>query len=112
MKSSDVNVIPHISNEHTESAVPHKFFQILLSGKPLLVSDCAPMKRLVGTHKIGTYFESENILSFAEKVSYIHKNYKASLLMANEGVKQSLYADLNWDFLSKNLIKLYNNLES
>ena len=112
MKSSDVNIIPHISNEHTESAVPHKFFQILLSGKPLLVSDCAPMKRLVSAHKIGTYFESENTLSFAEKVSYIHKNYKASLLMANEGVQQSLHADLNWDFLSKNLIKLYNNLES
>ena len=30
MKNSSVNIIPHISNEHTESAVPHKFFQILL----------------------------------------------------------------------------------
>jgi len=112
MKSSDINIIPHISNEHTESAVPHKFFQILLSGKPLLVSDCAPMKRLVSAHEIGTYFESENTLSFAEKVSYIYKNYKASLLMANQGVQQSLHADLNWEFLSKNLIELYNNLEN
>jgi glycosyltransferase involved in cell wall biosynthesis len=112
MKSSDVNIIPHISNEHTESAVPHKFFQILLSGKPLLVSDCAPMKRLVNAHKIGTYFESENTLSFVEKVSYIHANYKESLLKANEGVRQSLHADLNWEFLSKNLMELYNNLES
>lgn len=112
MKSSDINIIPHISNEHTESAVPHKFFQILLSGKPLLVSDCAPMKRLVSITKIGTYFESENTLSFAEKVSYIYKNYKASLLMANQGVQQSLHADLNWEFLSKNLIELYNNLEN
>ncbi|MDB4201386.1 glycosyltransferase [Polaribacter sp.] len=112
MKSSDINIIPHISNEHTESAVPHKFFQILLSGKPLLVSDCAPMKRLVSAQEIGTYFESENTLSFAEKVSYIYKNYKASLLMANQGVQQSLHADLNWEFLSKNLIELYNNLEN
>ena len=112
MKSSDINIIPHISNEHTESAVPHKFFQILLSGKPLLVSDCSPMKRLVSAHEIGTYFESENTLSFAEKVSYIYKNYKASLLKANQGVQQSLHADLNWEFLSKNLIELYNNLEN
>ena len=44
MNNSSINIIPHISNEHTESAVPHKFFQILLSGKPLLVSDCAPFK--------------------------------------------------------------------
>ena len=112
MKNSNINIIPHISNEHTESAVPHKFFQILLSSKPLLVSDCAPMKRLIEAHDIGTYFESENSRSFAEKISYIHRNYKETLLKANKGLNLSLHANLNWDSLSKNLIKLYDNLEN
>jgi glycosyltransferase involved in cell wall biosynthesis len=110
MKSSSVNIIPHISNEHTESAVPHKFFQILLSGKPLLVSDCAPMKRLVHQHEIGTVFESENPASFANAVVQIFTDYPAALLKAKKGNNESLNGELNWEFTSKNLVHLYDNL--
>jgi len=111
MKSSSVNIIPHISNEHTESAVPHKFFQILLSGKPLLVSDCAPMKRLINEHAIGNCFESENPKSFANSILNIHSDYKAALEKAKKGNEESLNGDLNWEFTSKNLVHLYDNLE-
>jgi len=110
MKSSSVNIIPHISNEHTESAVPHKFFQILLSGKPLLVSDCAPMKRLINEREIGTYFEAENSESFANSVIEIHSNYDLALEKAAKGNHESLNGDLNWEFTSKNLVHLYDNL--
>ena len=111
MKSSSVNIIPHISNKHTESAVPHKFFQILLSGKPLLVSDCAPMKRLVNEHEIGTYFESENPNSFANSIANIHSNYDLALGKAKKGNDASLNGNLNWEFTSKNLVHLYDNLD-
>lgn len=111
MKSSALNVIPHISNEHTESAVPHKFFQILLSGKPLLVSDCAPMKRLVIDYGIGNHFESENPSSFAKATIDIHTNYEKALEKAKKGNHESLNGELNWEFTSKNLVHLYDNLD-
>ena len=111
MKNSSVNIIPHISNEHTESAVPHKFFQILLSGKPLLVSDCAPMKRLVNQFEIGTHFKSENPESFAKSVVEIHTNYNEALRKAKKGNDESLNGELNWEFTSKNLVHLYDNLK-
>ncbi|WP_347173866.1 glycosyltransferase family 4 protein [Polaribacter uvawellassae] len=110
MKNSSVNIIPHISNEHTESAVPHKFFQILLSGKPLLVSDCAPMKRLVNQYEIGTYFESENPQSFAKAIEEIYTDYDSAMQKAKKGNDESLNGELNWEFTSKNLVHLYNNL--
>lgn len=110
MKSSAVNCIPHISNEHTESAVPHKFYQILLSGKPLLVSDCAPMKRLVNHYDIGTCFTSENPQSFANAIQQIHAEYREALDKANRGHDIALNGNLNWEFTSKNLVSLYNNL--
>jgi len=110
MKSSDVNIIPHISNEHTESAVPHKFYQILLSGKPLLVSDCAPMKRMIIDENIGNYFEAENANNFANEVIAIHSDYKKALEKAKIGQEKSLQGNLNWEFTSKNLVALYNNL--
>ena len=111
MKNSSVNIIPHISNEHTESAVPHKFFQILLSGKPLLVSDCAPMKRLVNEYEIGSYFESENPKSFANSMINIHSDYALALEKAKKGNDESLNGNLNWEFASKNLVHLYDNLD-
>lgn len=111
MKNSSVNIIPHISNEHTESAVPHKFFQILLSGKPLLVSNCAPMKRLVNEYKIGTCFESESPNSFANSIANIHSDYNLALEKAKKGNEESLKGNLNWEFTSKNLVHLYDNLE-
>lgn len=110
MRNSSVNIIPHISNEHTESAVPHKFYQILLSGKPLLVSDCAPMKRLVKQFEIGTFFESENPTSFANSIVKIHANYDSAMQKAKKGSHESLNGELNWEFTSKNLVHLYDNL--
>ena len=112
MRNSDVNIIPHISNEHTESAVPHKFFQILLSGKPLLVSDCAPMKRLINEFEIGTTFQSENPQSFANSIIEIHSNYEVALQKAQKGNEESLNGELNWEFTSKNLVHLYDNLSN
>lgn len=110
MKSSSINIIPHISNEHTESAVPHKFYQILLSGKPILVSDCAPMKRLIDEYDIGTYFESESPISFTTSVLEIHSEYSKALEKAKRGNHESLNGELNWEFTSKNLVHLYDNL--
>ncbi|WP_299135806.1 glycosyltransferase [uncultured Tenacibaculum sp.] len=110
MKSSQLNIIPHISNEQTESAMPHKFFQILLSGKPLLVSDCAPMKRIVEEKEIGSCFEAENPISFADKVFNIQMNYQAALDKAKKGNEEALVGNLNWEFTSKELIALYDRL--
>ena len=110
MKNSSVNIIPHISNEHTESAVPHKFYQILLSGMPLLVSDCAPMKRLVTHFDIGNYFISENPKSFAKAIIGINTNYNETMDKARKGNEIALNGNLNWEDSSKNLVHLYDNL--
>ncbi|MFY0631503.1 MAG: glycosyltransferase [Flavobacteriaceae bacterium] len=110
MKSSHLNIIPHISNEHTESAVPHKFFQILLSKKPLLVSDCRPMKRIIEEREIGNYFTSEDPLSFSKKVLEIKEKYEESLQKANKGYEHAYEGNLNWEVTSQALIELYEKL--
>lgn len=110
MKNSDVNIIPHVSNEHTESTVPHKLFQILLSGKPLLVSDCAPLRRITKEHNIGSCFEAENPESFAKQIIEIYTHYDEALQMSKRGYDQTYNGALNWESMSKELITLYDNL--
>ncbi|WP_288955416.1 glycosyltransferase [uncultured Polaribacter sp.] len=112
MKESDINIIPHISNLHTESTIPHKLYQILLSKKPLLVSDCTPLKRVVETNGIGAIFKAGKGKSFARHIADIYHNYEKSIQKAKKGYDLAYKGDLNWEFTSKNLLHLYDNLSS
>jgi glycosyltransferase involved in cell wall biosynthesis len=112
MQGSNINIVPHISNEHTESAVPHKLYQILLSGKPLLVSDCAPMKRMVSENEMGYVFESGNPMSFAEKVIEIYEDPKKAEQRAQKGFQETYEGKLNWEHTEGDLLHLYDNLKN
>lgn len=110
MKSSSINLIPHISNSHTDNTIPHKLFQILQSGKPILVSDCKPMKRIIEENSIGTIFKAGDSEDFAKKVIMIHEKYENAMDTAKKGVEETVDGNLNWEHTSKELIKIYDDL--
>jgi glycosyltransferase involved in cell wall biosynthesis len=112
MQSSAINIIPHISNLHTESTIPHKLYQILLSKKPLLVSNCAPLKRVVQTNEIGFVFEAGNAKNFSKEVLAMHTNYQLATEKAKKGFELAYNGDLNWAFTAKKLLHLYDNLNA
>jgi len=37
---SDICLIPHVKSDHTDSTIPHKIFQYMYAGKPMIVSNC------------------------------------------------------------------------
>ena len=51
--ASDVCAVPHASTPHTETTVPHKLFQAMAMGVPVLVSDVAPLARVVTSTECG-----------------------------------------------------------
>lgn len=112
MTSSHINIIPHISNLHTESTIPHKLYQILLSKKPLLVSNCAPLKRVVSNNDIGFVFKAGNAKSFADEVIAINSNYSKAENKANIGYQLAYNGNLNWEDTEQKLLNLYDNLFS
>ncbi|NJN41370.1 MAG: glycosyltransferase family 4 protein [Flammeovirgaceae bacterium] len=71
MRYADVNVIPHQANGHTNNTVPHKLFQGMMAGKPLLVSSCAPLKRIVEQYDSGIVFEAGNPDDFARQLKIL-----------------------------------------
>jgi glycosyltransferase involved in cell wall biosynthesis len=38
MQTTNINIIPHLANDHTDNTIPHKLFQIMMSKSLLLVS--------------------------------------------------------------------------
>lgn len=110
MHLADVNVIPHQSNGHTDNTVPHKLFQGMMAGKPLLVSSSAPLKRIITKHEAGVVFEAGNPLDFADKVKALYQNKDLQVKLGRNGVQATLTENLNWETTQQELINLYTTL--
>lgn len=108
MKRSDVNIIPHFSNPHTNCTVPHKLFQIMMSKSLILVSSCKPLKRIVQKYKAGIVFKANDVDDFVRKVLGIYSNpssysdYKLNAFNAAIEIE-------NWENESLKLLEIYNS---
>ena len=111
MQNTDVNIIPHLSNGHTDNTIPHKLFQIMMSKSLLLVSSCKPLKRIVETYDAGVVFEADNSKDFAAKIIDIYNN-SASYLTKIENAYNAVMQVENWENESKKLIELYNSYKN
>ena len=60
---SDIALIPHLKYEHTDSTIPHKLFQNMYAKKPVIASNCNPIKRIINKSKCGLVYENENRLT-------------------------------------------------
>lgn len=106
INNSQLSVIPHIKNEHTNNTIPHKMFQIMLSKSPLLVSSCIPLKRIVQDNDAGYVFEASNPQSFVTVLKQIIDN-REEVSSRVEKAYQLVKTKLNWDNESEKLINLY-----
>jgi glycosyltransferase involved in cell wall biosynthesis len=109
MNFADVNVIPHRMNNHTDNTVPHKLFQGMMTQKPVLVSSCKPLKRVIETTQAGLVFEADNPKDFAQQVMKFYTNPELIQTLGMNGYKATVEGNLNWDFDRQNLIEIYRN---
>lgn len=109
MSLADVNVIPHQSNGHTDHTIPHKLFQGMMTGKPILVSSSTPLKRVVETCNSGLVFKAGDENDFAKKVDELYLNKELCATLGANGKKATLGGDLNWEHEQEILLNLYTN---
>lgn len=74
INASKICLVPHHSNPHTDNTVPHKLFQYMVIGRPLLVSSSPPLKRIVEDCQSGKVFEAGNPQDFANQVDWMVEN--------------------------------------
>lgn len=110
MKLSDINLVPHNSNSHTEKSLPHKLFQIMLLRCNLLVSSCKPLERIVSQFNSGFIFEADNSSSFADKVTYMYNHPDQVRDFSKNGFNATMNGVLNWDHTGEKLVELYQKI--
>jgi glycosyltransferase involved in cell wall biosynthesis len=65
----DVCLVPHARTEHTETTVPHKLFQYMALRRPVVVSDVAPLARIVRETDAGVVVPADDPAALARAVA-------------------------------------------
>ena len=111
IEASDVCLVPHARNPHTDTTIPHKIFQYMSVSKPIVVSDCPPLRRVVEDSGGGVWFTFDDPADFAARIIDLHKSEEKRLEMGKAG--RSAFIDrYNWDSTSGELRLLYERLAS
>lgn len=109
MRAADVGVVPHARNEQTDNTIPHKLFQYMMIGLPLIVSTAKPLARIIKNHDTGEIFEAGSADSFAESVLRLFNDKARYAHCSQQGIKATLHGPLNWPSEGRRLAALYDH---
>jgi glycosyltransferase involved in cell wall biosynthesis len=107
---SDVCLVPHQSNGHTDTTVPHKLFQYMAMKKPVVVSDAKPLKRLVESSQSGLIFPSDDEYGLANDILELYYDRDLAKRLGANG-RKAVESKYNWQIESEKLLNLYEHFE-
>lgn len=111
IKQADVCCVPHHSNPHTDTTIPHKLYQYMIAKRPVLVSSSIPLARTVKQAQAGLIFNAGDPIDCANKILAMANDKEACLRYAENGYKYVMNKGHNWEEESEpSLIDAYDRL--
>jgi len=110
IEASAVCLVPHARNPHTDTTIPHKIFQYMMVAKPVIVSDCPPLARIIRDAGAGFVFRYDDPAELAAKIIELHDNDSLRGDVARAG-REAFLDRYNWDHTSGELVELYRGLQ-
>lgn len=107
--ASDVAAVPHARTPHTETTVPHKLFQAMAMGVPVVVSDVAPLQRIVTRTQSGLVAPAGDGDAMGTILNELTESDRAHELGANG--RRAVDHEYNWERDGERLRTLYTDLE-
>mgnify|MGYP001343184407 CR=1 FL=1 len=106
---STVCIVPHQENAHTNATVPHKLFQYMVFGKPVVVSTCKPLRRIVEQTGAGLVFRADDADDLAAVLARLRDDkLRAELGRRGQEAVRTWY---NWKRTAQDLLSVYATLE-
>ena len=107
LKCSHVGVCP-TPRKHNIAFLPNKAFMYFSAGLPILTAFDGPIRNIVEKHKIGFYYEPQDVVGLVEKIKILHENF----LLYNS-MSQNALRVFNDMFDADNIYKKYvDHIES
>ena len=110
--ASKACLVPHNNFEHTQTTVPHKLFQYMMMGKPVVVSSCAPLKRIVEAAQAGLVFEADDPADLARCLVALHENENGCAQTYGRNGRQAALGPFAWRNDAKVLVDMYRGLQA
>jgi len=95
INSCDVGIVPLQNTRQLAGTIANKLFDFMLCGKPVLVSDLPPMKRIVADHHCGWTFAAGDGADFAARVLEIADS--SDLKTRGENGRAAVLQRYNWE---------------
>jgi glycosyltransferase involved in cell wall biosynthesis len=108
--ASKVCLVPHNDFEHTQTTVPHKLFQYMICARPVLVSNCRPLKRIAEETQSGCVFKANDSQDLGRQLVYMYNHPEELVQMGLNGQRAALgkYA---WRHDAQRLVEMYDELK-
>ncbi len=97
----DIGVIPYQISDFNNYTIHNKIFDYMASGRPVIVSEATPMKRIINETKAGIVVDCSNPENIADAILNI-QNLDLQTMSEN-GIK-AFREKYNWEVDSKNMI--------
>jgi glycosyltransferase involved in cell wall biosynthesis len=108
IRDANIALVPHLRSPHTAATIPHKLFQYMALGRPVLVSDCAPLARVVRDTGAGLVFRSGDAADLARKVRELSEPDRAAAMAA--AGRAAVLDRWNLEAESSQLVRVYDVL--
>ena len=108
--ASQVCLVPHIASGFTDTTVPHKIFQYMAMGKPVITSSAKPLARIIKETGAGIVYPSGDAATLAETVIRIYQDEELAAKL-RQAAKIAVTTKYNWQREEEKLITLYQDLE-
>ncbi|MDS0295109.1 glycosyltransferase family 4 protein [Halogeometricum luteum] len=107
--ASDVCLVPHQSTGHTETTVPHKLFQYMAMSRPVVVTDVAPLRRIVRETDAGMVVRPDDPAGFALAFVELAEDETRARTLGQNG-RRAVERTYNWERTGRTLRECYRKL--
>jgi len=109
MAKADVGLVPHVKSAHTDATIPHKLFQYMWRRLPVIVSNCAPLQRIVEETGCGYVYDSGDSRSLAACLFEFNAQRERMATLGDAG-HNAVARKYNWDNAGESLLDVYRGL--
>lgn len=106
LAKANIALIPHFKSPQTESGLPHKLFQYMVTGIPIVASNCSPFIRVLEDNQAGLIYKYDDIDDFSQTILKLYSNPELQKCLVNKA-KLILQDEYLWEYDAKRLTKIY-----
>ncbi len=110
IRGSSVCLIPHLKTSHTDTTIPHKLFHYMLLKRPVVSTDCDPLRRIVEETEAGFIYPSGDANSLAEALVKLRDPLLRKQMGQNG--RQAVIEKYNWARTAEKLVAMYASLQN